>query len=80
MNYNKENNAEVHCRDFIYYNNVHCKTLISQTLKGTSRARLIHSPKNVSPRIVKCIIRHSLVPDGGPVCVMLSPKFECFSE
>ena len=22
----------------------------------------------------------SLVPDGGPVCDMLSPKFECFSE
>ncbi len=23
---------------------------------------------------------YSLVPDGGPVCDMLSPKFGCFSE
>ena len=22
----------------------------------------------------------SLVPEGGPVCVMMSPQFECFSE
>ncbi len=22
----------------------------------------------------------SLVPEGGPVCVMLSPQFECISE
>ncbi len=23
---------------------------------------------------------YCLVPEGGPVCVMLSPQFECFSE
>ncbi len=63
--------------DFYYQGNEHMFCIHILSLNFQSHADIHYIKLYI---YIKCKFTFSLVPNGGPVCDMLSPKFECFSE